>query len=292
MPPKLFDPASPQPFALSRSKVELFLDCARCFWLDRRKGVARPSGPPFNLNLAVDALLKNEFDRYRAEQQPHPLMTAAGIHAVPHAHPQLRAWRENFKGVRARHAATQLELFGAIDDLWRDLDSGKLIVADYKATSKAGEVSLAAAWQMSYKRQMEFYQWLLRRQGLAISNRGWFVYANGQRDRPVFDARLEFTIRMLPYDGNDAWVEPTLAAIRDTLMRSDAPPPAAGCEFCTYAARAAGVGAAARSAPRRRPTAAVAPAPSATARAALPTTGDLFSDSAPPLAQASRRRGA
>lgn len=42
---KLYDPASSAPFALSRSKVELFLDCPRCFYLDRRLGVARPSGP-------------------------------------------------------------------------------------------------------------------------------------------------------------------------------------------------------------------------------------------------------
>jgi hypothetical protein len=292
MPPKRFDPASSQPFALSRSKVELFLNCARCFWLDRRAGVTRPSGPPFNLNLAVDTLLKHEFDRYRTEQQPHPLMTAAGIHAVPHAHPQLSAWRENFKGVRALHAATQFELFGAIDDLWRDLDTGELIVVDYKATSKTGEVSLDAAWQVSYKRQIEFYQWLLRRQGLAVADRGWFVYANGQRDRATFDARLEFTIRMLPYDGNDGWVEGTLGAIRATLMGPGAPPPAAGCEFCRYAATATkateGAAATGRQSPRRRPTPGATPTPGT----ALPTTGDLFSGSAPPPARASRRRGA
>ncbi len=289
MPPRLFDPASSKPFALSRSKVELFLDCPRCFWLDRRQGIARPSGPPFNLNSAVDQLLKNEFDRYRAAQQPHPLMTAAGLHAVPHAHPQLAAWRENFKGVRSLHRDTGLELFGAIDDLWRDLDSGALIVADYKATSKAGEVTLDAPWQISYKRQMEFYQWLLRRQALEVARRGWFVYANGRRDRPSFDGRLEFTIRMIPYDGDDGWVEATLAAIRETLMLSDPPPPPSDCEFCSYAAKAAGAEAPAgpRAAPRRRK--ARGPVPAA---AELPRSGDLFSDSAPPPVQASRRRGA
>jgi len=287
MPPKLFDPESPKPFALSRSKVELFLDCPRCFWLDRRLGVARPSGPPFNLNSAVDQLLKNEFDRYRAAQQPHPLMTAAGLHAVPHAHPQLAAWRENFKGVRSVHRATGFELFGAIDDLWRDLDSGALIVADYKATSKSGEVSLEAAWQISYKRQMEFYQWLLRRQGLEVASRGWFVYANGLRDRPSFDGRLEFSIRMIPYDGDDGWVEGTLAQIRATLMLAEAPQ--GDCEFCRYAANASAAGTPLRprSTPRRRPPRGAAPA-----SASAPTTGDLFSDSAPPPGQASRQRGA
>jgi len=289
MPPRLFDPASPKPFALSRSKVELFLDCARCFWLDRRQGVARPSGPPFNLNSAVDQLLKNEFDRYRDAQQPHPLMTAAGLNAVPHAHPQLADWRENFKGVRSVHRETGLELFGAIDDLWRDLDSGALIVADYKATSKAGEVSLDAAWQISYKRQMEFYQWMLRRQGLEVARRGWFVYANGRRDRPSFDGRLEFTLRMIAYDADDGWVEGTLAAIRDTLMRAEPPPPPRDCEFCSYAAKAAGADAEARAtaAPRRRAARGTAPAGTP-----LPRTGDLFSDSAPLPAPAPRRRGA
>ena len=145
--PKLYHPDSPTPFALSRSKVELFMDCPRCFYLDRRLGIARPAGFPFNLNSAVDALLKREFDRYRAEGQPHPLMAGGGLRAVPHAHPELEAWRNNFRGVRTTHAGTNLELFGAIDDLWRDLDTGELMVVDYKATSKTTEVTLDAPWQ-------------------------------------------------------------------------------------------------------------------------------------------------
>ncbi len=210
---KLFDPASDQPFALSRSKVELFQDCPRCFYLDRRLGIARPAGFPFNLNSAVDALLKAEFDRYRSEGAPHPLITGAGINAVPHAHPQLGDWRNNFRGVRTVHGPSNFELFGAIDDLWRDLATGELIVVDYKATSKTAEVTLDADWQMSYKRQMEFYQWLLRRQGLAVARRGWFVYCNGRRDLPAFGARLEFTIKLLPYDGDDGCAVRTLRTV-------------------------------------------------------------------------------
>ena len=98
---KLFDPKSDSPFPLSRTKVELFIDCPRCFYLDRRLGVGRPAGFPFNLNSAVDALLKREFDDYRAQGKTHPLMAQAGINAVPHAHPELETWRSNFKGVNA-----------------------------------------------------------------------------------------------------------------------------------------------------------------------------------------------
>ena len=72
----LFDPASPAPFKLSRTKLDLFLNCPRCFYLDRRLGVAQPPGFPFSLNSAVDKLLKKEFDAHRAAGTPHPLMKA------------------------------------------------------------------------------------------------------------------------------------------------------------------------------------------------------------------------
>jgi len=236
--PRRFDPKSSEPFPLSRSKVELFLDCPRCFYLDRRLGVGRPAGFPFNLNSAVDELLKREFDRNRTAGTPHPLMKKAGINAVPHAHPQLETWRANFKGVRTVHEPTGFTLSGAIDDLWRDLETDELIVVDYKSTSKTGEVSIDADWQISYKRQMEFYQWLLRRQGLRVSRTGWFVYCNGRKDLPAFDARLEFRISLIPYAGDDGWVEGTLAAIRDTLMAPEPPAPGDECDYCDYVSRA------------------------------------------------------
>ena len=236
---KLFDPASSKPFALSRSKVDLFIECPRCFYLDRRLGIARPAGFPFNLNSAVDTLLKREFDTCRADGVPHPYMQDAGIHAVPHAHPQLERWRANFTGVRTVHEATRFELFGAIDDLWRDRSSGEWIVVDYKATSKAGEVGIDADWQISYKRQMEFYQWLLRRRGHPVAKRGWFVYCNGRRDLPAFGSRLEFTIRLLPHEGDDSWIEGTLAAIRQALTAAEPPARGEDCEYCDYVARAA-----------------------------------------------------
>ena len=235
---KLFDPASDKPFALSRSKVELYQDCPRCFYLDRRLGIARPAGFPFNLNSAVDALLKTEFDQYRAQGAPHPLMVDAGINAVPHAHPQLGDWRNNFRGVRTVHEQSNFELFGAIDDLWRDLATNELIVVDYKATSKTAEVSIDADRQMAYKRQMEFYQWLLRRNGLTVSIQGWFVYCNGKKDRSMFNQRLEFEVSMLPYVGDDSWVEPVLVEIKRALDGGVIPPSVGACEYCDYVAKA------------------------------------------------------
>ncbi len=233
----LFDPQSKEPFKLSRSKVELFTQCPHCFYLDRKLGVSQPAGFPFNLNSAVDHLLKKEFDRYRALQRPHPLMERNGIDAVPFFHEKLNEWRENFKGVQSLYPQTNFLLTGAVDDLWV-LPSGELIIVDYKATSKDSEVNIDAEWQGGYKRQMEFYQWLLRRNGFAVSPVGYFVYCNGKRDRDAFNAKLDFDISVIPYTGSDAWVEPTLSRIHSTLLSDTAPMPSAQCDYCSYRSNA------------------------------------------------------
>ena len=80
-----YTPAQKAPYKLSRSKIELFVQCPRCFWLDARMRIKRPSGPPFSLNKAVDELLKKEFDTYRKSAKAHPIMLDNQIKAVPYA---------------------------------------------------------------------------------------------------------------------------------------------------------------------------------------------------------------
>ena len=92
---RLYEPGAEVPFSLSRSKVDMFLKCSRCFYLEQRLGIKIPSGPGFSLNNAVDHLLKKEFDIRRAAGVSHPLMDAYGIDAVPAQHAELEIWRSN-----------------------------------------------------------------------------------------------------------------------------------------------------------------------------------------------------
>jgi len=124
----LYDPSSSKPFKVSRSKIDLFIECPRCFYVDRRLGTARPPGFPFNLNSAVDSLLKSEFDTHRHAGTQHPLQTTYGIDAVPARHDKIDSWRQNFTGVQHLHTRTNLLVFGAIDDLWIDAKGSYLVV--------------------------------------------------------------------------------------------------------------------------------------------------------------------
>lgn len=233
-----YKPGQAAPFKVSRSKIELFKQCPRCFWLDVRLKIKRPDGPPFNINKAIDELFKKEFDSYRAKGEPHPIMTEYKVKAVPFTHEKLDDWRETFVGVVHVHEPTNLHVFGAVDDLWVD-ENGKVIVVDYKATAKEKEVSISAGWQISYKRQMEVYQWLLRRNGLDVDSTGYFVYANGRYDLDGFYNKVEFRTKVIPYTGDDSWVEPTLHKMK-ACMDGDMPPVGDSimggeCDFCSYA---------------------------------------------------------
>jgi len=230
----IFDPKSSEPFKISRSKIDLFLNCPKCFYLDRRLGVGQPPGYPFSLNSAVDALLKKEFDTHRANKSAHPLMKAYGIDAVPMEHEKIEEWRDSLRrGIQYLHEETNLLITGGVDDVWVS-PNGELIIVDYKATSKNSEVTLDADWQIGYKRQMEVYQWLFKKNGFKVSNTGYFVYCNGNADKEAFDAKLEFDIKIIPYKGDGSWVDETINGIHKCLMSDELPESGDDCDFCKY----------------------------------------------------------
>jgi len=236
---RIFNPQSKTPFEISRSGIELFFECPRCFYLKTKLGISHPSFPAFTLNNAVDILLKKEFDIHRADGKTHPLMKTYNINAVPFKHAKMGEWRNNFKGLRAYHKSTNFVIFGAVDDIW--LVPGKTLkVVDYKATSINGKINLDDRYKVAFKRQMEIYQWLLRRQedlkkeGYQVSNEGFFVYANARKDEKAFDKKLEFNVEIISYLGDDSWVEGKIIEAHNCLMDDEIPKPALECEYCNY----------------------------------------------------------
>ncbi len=235
----IFDPKSTELYRVSRSKIDLFSECQRCAYLDMRYGVKRPSMPAFTLNNAVDELFKREFDIYRTKKEPHPLMVSAGIEAVPFEHKDLEEWRDAFKrGIKYHHKPTNITLRGGIDDVWVT-PTGELIIVDYKATSKKNGPKTESDLYDSYKRQLEVYQWLFRKNGFSVSPTGYFVYANGNSDAKDFSDTLAFETVLIPYTGDSAWIEPALVELKKILMSDDIPPVGTAfgggpCDYCTY----------------------------------------------------------
>lgn len=220
---------------LSRSKIDLFIECPRCFYIDNKLGTARPRGPSFTLNIAVDLLFKKEFDVHRKNKTRHPIMEQNEIEAIPFAHPEMDTWRENFEGIQFVHKETGFTVSGAVDDVWQN-QQNELIVVDYKATSKQGRIETLSdsAWEDQYKRQMGVYQWLLKQNGFDVSTMGYFVYANASSEVDAFNDTLEFETTLVPCEGTTEWIEPVLEKIKICLDSEVYPEKTDACEFCMY----------------------------------------------------------
>jgi RecB family exonuclease len=198
-------------------------------------GVGQPPGYPFNLNSAVDALLKKEFDYYRNKQEPHPLILENKIKAIPFQHPKIDEWRDSLHhGIQFQIPDTNIILTGGVDDVWINTETQELIIVDYKATSKSEAISLDADWQISYKRQAEIYQWLFRQNGFKVSNTAYFVYCNGRTDLDRFDKQLLFDISVIPYEGSTEWIEAAVHKAYECLCSSKMPVRSTECDYCQY----------------------------------------------------------
>src|SRR5487761_1771078 len=128
----LYSQDDAKPFRLSRSKVDLFLECQRCFYLDRRLGIGRPPGYPFSLNSAVDALLKKEFDMHRSHKSVHPLVKDFGLDLVPFQHEHIEEWRDSLRrGITYHVPDTNILVTGGVDDVWVNPETDELTIVDY-----------------------------------------------------------------------------------------------------------------------------------------------------------------
>ena len=212
---------------LSRSKLELFIECPRCFWMDMKKGIKRPPPAPYTINSAIDAFLKAEFDVYRERGAAHDLTKKYKIEAIPYKCKEISDWRNNFTGVRFHHKPTDFLVFGAIDDVWIN-PAGELIVVDYKATG-AKEYKIYD----SYKRQMEIYQWLLAQNGYKVSKVGYFLFAKVNKEGGFKEGKLSFDLFLEPLEGDNSWIEGAILEAKKTL---DGVIPAAGkdCSYCQF----------------------------------------------------------
>ena len=234
-----YDKKSKTPFKISRSKFSNFLSCKRCFYLDRVIGLKEPSMPGWALNIAVDELLKKEFDQYRKEQKPHPIMLKHKLDYVPYEHKDLDVWRNSLKGGISYHdKKTNIILHGGIDDVWFDLNEKKLVVVDYKAQSSNYPITtisyLGGEWHLSYKLQMDIYVHILRKMNFSVSDTSYFYVCNGEKTNNKFEEKIDFKITLVPYKINTSWVEGKLSEMKEVLDLDSVPEIEPTCEKCAY----------------------------------------------------------
>ena len=225
-------------YKLSRSKFSDFLKCQRCFYLDQVKGLKYPGMPGWPLNTRTDELLKNEFDKYRERQQPHPIFVQHNLNFVPFQHEDMETWRNSLSGgIGYKIDNTNLFLYGGVDDIWKDLDTNELVVCDYKSKSKKDlteENFLSDPLNKDFLNQMSIYIHILGKMGFDVSSKGFFLVVNGKTDQEKFNGNMKFDSLLIEYEPDTNWIDDKIQEMYGLLNSPNIPERNIHCENCAY----------------------------------------------------------
>ena len=218
-----------KPVVLSRWQLDLFVKCPRCFWLLKRHGVKQPDSYPLALNIAVDGLLKAEFDACRATgDRTHPLLREHGVPARLFGDlERLRVWRNNFQGLRWSDPATGHTLFGAVDDVL-EFPDGALAPLDYKA-SGAKEAKVYPSYQL----QLDVYTFLLQCLGYRTAPQAYLAFYMVVKDAG-FEGRLPFRGSLVAVNAQPERVLELFQRAVALAMSESAPPAGTECDVCRW----------------------------------------------------------
>ena len=223
-------------FRLSRSGIDSFINCQRCFYLNKVGNIKDIGMPAFSLNSNHDDLMKKELDIYRNKAESHPYMECLDRNLIPFQHENMENWRNNFKGITYHHKKTDLIITGSVDDVWIDIDTNELVIVEYKSTSTQKEIDLndGTPWKEQYKRQIDIYQWLFKMNGFNVADDSVFLYSNGLKTSRKFNDVMKFKTYVLEYKGSTEWVEPKILEIKKVLDQESLPSLNEECETCSY----------------------------------------------------------
>jgi hypothetical protein len=144
-------------------------------------------------------------------------------------------WRDSLHGgVSFEHPTHQCKYYGGIDDLWVD-DNQTYYVVDYKATAKSEAVTEMPLWADGYKRQAEICQWLIRKNGLTVSDTAYFVYCTGDVNQSAFNQQILFQTHVISYVGSDIWIDDVLNDLQECLNAPTPPNYNSDCVYCKFA---------------------------------------------------------
>ena len=214
-------------FKLSPSTLNVFLECQRCFWMDKVKGIKRPRGIFPSLPGGMDRVIKVHFDSFRAKNALPPELSGNNFNGIKlfGDQAQLELWRSWRTGLVYRDTDGSI-LSGALDDLL--VKDGQYIPFDYKTK---GSVTTEEDAVKYYQNQLDCYTLLLQENQMPTAGYGYLLYYSPKSVGEQGAAIFELQAIKIPTD-----YERARATFRKavTLLKGSLPEMNGQCEYCSW----------------------------------------------------------
>ena len=215
---------------LSPRSLSLFLECPRCFWLEKVKGKSRPKKPSSSLPNGMDQLIKKYFDKYRARGKFPPEIEGVVEGKIFVDQERIRKWR-SWQKTELKYEDKNLRalLSGALDECF--MLNGFYIPVDYKTRGFEPE-NYEEYSQKYYQFQLDCYTFLLEISGYPHLNFGYLIYYVPMEIREGGVGK--FKIEAVKLETHPERIKEIFEKAVKTL-RGPIPKPDPNCKFCAWA---------------------------------------------------------
>lgn len=213
---------------LSPSSLSLFMECPKCFWLQKINGIHRPPRI-FALQSNFDRILKDYFDKFREEKKFPPEIEGKVEGALFGDQELLDKWRNALRpALKYRHPQHEnFSLAGGLDDCL--FDGKYYIPVDFKTT---GSSSFEENSEKYYRHQLDIYNFLLEENGYKTKGFAYLVYYKPEEVAGEGMMKFKIVVKKMETDHKRA-----LRLFEDALEILSGPMPKShsACQFCSWA---------------------------------------------------------
>lgn len=217
---------------LSKSSLDTFKNCPKCFWLEKNAKLKRVEGIKASIMNGIDDGMKQVSDYHAETAKPAPYLSI-----IPGARPfpdrellkKFMNWRTFQATIQAgKHEAL---IWGQLDDLiqWED---GRVSAWDFKSNGKKRDWN---EYTMTYNSlQGDMYDILLPAQGLVTTGDAYFTYSWPV----VVDGVMGFDFETVKMQADPSRALLVIENAIDCLLGAE-PEASPFCEYCSYVTKRA-----------------------------------------------------
>lgn len=217
-----------QNIRLSPSSLNLFLDCPRCFWLDKNKSIKRPRGIFPSLPGGMDSVIKKYFDGYRVNGDMPPEIKGKITGKLFSDLSILEKWR-NWRKSDLSYEDKELNaiLIGALDDCLVENDC--YIPLDYKTRGS----ELKGDPRQYYQNQLDCYCLMLEHSGFKTCDMAYLLYYWPEEVKE--NGVVKFHVEPIRIETD---IESAKKIVKDAakILSSPVPDPTPNCDYCNLVA--------------------------------------------------------
>ncbi|OGX21091.1 MAG: hypothetical protein A2Y00_06040 [Omnitrophica WOR_2 bacterium GWF2_43_52] len=217
-----------QNLRLSPSALNIFLDCPKCFWLEKNRSIKRPRGIFPSLPGGMDSVIKTYFDTYRTKDAMPPEVKGKLQGKLFSSMSKLEKWRSWLQTELSYEDKTiNAALSGALDDCLED--DGFYIPLDYKTRGS----ELIEDPRKYYQTQLDCYCLILDASGFKTKGLAYLLY---YWPLEVFEeGMMRFKVEPIRIETN---IDSAKKIFRDAVacLKGEMPQATAHCEYCSFIA--------------------------------------------------------